>query len=179
MILRTTRLRWRKMFKEVDSLVDYPLSLELVEARGGEGDRSRVAISEMPYSAAVKLRGIMYEHCFTKADTMRRGLSSSDHGALQDLVRACNEEARHPALRGVGMAGHETRVFHAWDPGRGLLESRFSPQPIRGARFVVLRPAWHVNEEFPSEKFTLWSPDLGWSPCSRLDDERLHWEFVG
>lgn len=173
MILRTTNAR---LCRIIDAMppgpILFPLVAEVTHLTGGSKPRSRIQV-EICYSACIALRKAMYERCYTSKNTMRRGLSSSEHGALQDLVKAANEEARHPALRGVGMVGHETRVFHAWNVGVDL----WSPFPIKGERFEILKPYWAVNEEYPSEKFTLWSPE-GYAPPSRLDDEALHWRFV-
>lgn len=182
MILRTTNVRLGRMIDAIPRLEgDPPLAFELALAllvelsqrTGGDKPTSRVQV-EICYAAGVKMRELMTDACYKpESKAMRRGLSSSHIGALQDLATALNEEARHPALRGVGMAGHVARVFHVWGRGAGL----WSPLPIPGIRFQILRPVWHVDDEAPSTKFTLWDVG-GYSPPSRLDDEALHWRFV-
>lgn len=166
------------MRKAVFESTDEELKFELARlVLGGDKPRSVVRITEMPYSAGVKLRELMIRRCYTDEEKMRRGLSSSEFGALQDLAKATNEEARHPALQGVGMVGHHSRIFHVWPTANGL----WSPVP-QYARSMsppmqILCPGWHVDEHHPSTKFTLWHPG-DYCPPSRLDDENLHWLFV-
>ena len=72
------------------------------------------------------------------------------------------------------MEGHVARVFHVWQAGHDL----YSPFPVPGAPFVILRPVWHLDDRFPSTKVTMWDAVDGLAPASRLDNEDLHWRFT-
>ena len=175
MILRTTRCRYQVIVRAAGDDID--LLAELAWVSGGSAAPKSHVEGDICYSAGVKLRELMIERCYTDRKTMRRGLSSSEFGALKDLAAATNEEARHPALRGIGMEGHHARVFPAWPAIEA--EQRHSPFPIAGCPFVVLRPMWQVDDHYPSKKITLWSPDGPDAPAyTRLDDELLHWRFA-
>lgn len=170
MIVKTTRIRWKRLLDSAKN--DAALLAEWsTDVGGGVKDRCVVNV-EVCFSAAVELRELVIARCYTDQKTMRRGLSSSEHGALRDLVAAINEEARHPALRGVGMVGHHARCFPVWDLGDGS----WSPSPLH-SKFEVLRPDWRIDDEHPSTKFTIWTSD-GFACESRLFDEALHWRFV-
>lgn len=176
MIVRTTRARWRRLRDVVECADNEALYKELGYVWGGESDRSRVRV-EMCVAAAVQVRELMIRRCYTDRETMRRGLSSSEHGALRDLVTSINVEQRHPALRGVGMVGHVAQFFPVWP--RQVGDVPWSLLPYEGAAMQILRPVWHCDENHGSVKVTLWSTEGGYAPSeSRLFDPALHWRFV-
>lgn len=186
MILTTTGMRLSRLRGCAKRAGHQRLLDELDHVVLGEGLSSRSKVSvEICYSAGLRLREEMLQWCYTSKDTMRRGLSSSEHGALKDLVGALNEEARHPAMRNVGMEGHHARVFHVWPIAVGSFDRRWTPDlnhpGVRGP-MVVLAPTWHIDDNYPSQKLTLWSPaeggQLDFRLPSRLDDPELHWSFV-
>lgn len=174
MIVNCTRHQWERL---ADMAFDATNSIELLDefehCAGGDQPGCRI-VAEIPYSAGILLRDLLIDHCYTDRKTMRRGLSKMWFTLLKTLTHATNEETRHPALRGIGMEGHIARVFHVWQLG----PDDYTPYPNVSARFLALRPVWHLDDRFPSTKVTMWSPDGGLAPASRLDNEWLHWRFT-
>lgn len=170
----TTRQRLNHMLRVVPD----HLAEELSRAQGRSGPTARVEILGVPFVVLERTRQAMVNRCYTSRSTLRRGLSKSMTAAIADLASAVNGERRHPALRGIGAVGHQASVHHVWtDPASpsGLCD----PWPREGWKFVVLKPNWHVDDNAPSVKFTLWNAEIGHAPePDRLADEAFHFGLL-
>ena len=136
-----------------------------------------------PYTAWVQARDLLARHSFTprgakKSDAPRFALS-----ALRAIATETNNRDRHPALRNMGMLGHQAQVVHAWElPEPSLTGRVYSPAPIDivdgyyagRATFVILKPVFHSHT---GTNITTWSLDGLDTVDDRLADEALHLRF--
>jgi len=138
-----------------------------------------------PYGAWVQARDLVAERCFTPRGTKQREQRPGLTGLLKQITTATNTIERHPALRKLGMLGHQTQVLHVWElpepDDRGRFYSLAPVEVIDGfysgrTKFVVLHPVFHDGV---GSRVTTWG-EHGLAPTGdRLADEAVHLPYFG
>lgn len=131
-----------------------------------------------PYVAWWNCLGALQAATFGPWGGAKRERRHSSMYAITTLATAINAMDNHPALRGAGVVGHlQQHVLPVWQlTERDSRDRSFSPMPVPGASFVVLRPKW---AKVGRTDVTVWTGAglvaYGEDP---LAEERLHLSLV-
>lgn len=123
------------------------------------------------YAAWLWVREALLDRAFNARGYRNRDVPQSLQGALKAVAQAVGHIDRHPALREVGVLGHHALVLHVWrlaEPDR--LHRVFTPYPLPGAEFVVLKPTWLSGAG--RSRTTIWGPSGVGPSNDRLAEEQ-------
>lgn len=122
------------------------------------------------YAAWVWVREALLDRAFNARGYRNRDVPQSLQGALKAVAQAVGHIDRHPALREVGVLGHHALVLHVWRLPQPDGPRIYTPYPLPGAEFVVLKPVWLHGAG--KTRTTIWSPSGVGPGNDRLAEEQ-------